>query len=262
MSGKTFTVRRGTTAIPNQTIYATHAALADDDGTAQALSIQSLGLLLLLLSRPTGKASMGYRALMGRGMGKVALLRALKELGLAGHLYRFKRRSPAGSIITDTVIAETPLTLQEAEEEWLAQVAQLKGAPVDNSPGDRAAEFDASRGPKGSTVRRFTGARSSAASSVPDAKVSLETSSLQETGENHARDNGPSLPEDQPVDDDATEEELGDGYRAYLAWKEEQRATRKPVGLTKEIKEVAPLQLLTEGGPNLERPSYREELRA
>lgn len=246
MSGKTFTVRRGTTAIPNQTIYATYAAIPDKDGNPQSLSIQALGLLLLLLSRPTGKASMGYRAMMGRGMGRVALLRALKELSLVGHLYRFKRRAPAGSIITDTVLAEVPITLQEAEEEWLSQVAQLKGAPVDNSAPDRASDFDASGDAKGATVRRFTGARSNGASSVPDAKVSLETSSTKETGENHAREESGHHSLGSAVDNGATEEELGEGYAAWLAYKE-QRATRQPVGLQKDQKEVAPLRHDQEG---------------
>ena len=262
MSGKTFTVRHGTTAIPNQTIYASYAALADDDGAPQPLSIQALGLLLLLLSRPSGKASMGYRAMMGRGMGRVALLRALKELTLVGHLYRFKRRSPAGSIITDTVLAEAPITLEEAEAEWVEQVRQLKGEPVDNPTGHRASDFDASGDAKGATVRRFTGARSSGASSVPDAKVSLETPSLQETGENHARENGPSLPQGGPVDDGATEEELGEGYRAFLAMREKTRATRKPVGLAERKNDVAPLRLGQEGVQAFGSPSHLGELRA
>lgn len=248
MSGKTFTVRRGTTAIPNQTIYARYEAIPDKDGEPGQLSIQALGLLLLLLSRPTGKASMGYRAMMGRGMGKVAVLKALKELSLVGHLYRFKRRSPAGSIITDTVLAEVPLTEEEAEAEWLAQVRQLKGFPVDNPENDRAAEFDASRDAKGATVRRFTGARSSGASlSRESAKSLSKTSSLETDGENHARE---ELEPSQPggaVDNDATQEELGEGYAEWLAFKA-QRATRQPVGLQKEKKEVAPLRLDQEAG--------------
>ncbi|MDQ5821184.1 MAG: hypothetical protein M3540_07080 [Actinomycetota bacterium] len=256
MSGKTFTVRRGTTAIPNQTIYATYASIPDKDGNPQPLSIQALGLLLLLLSRPTGKASMGYRAMMGRGMGRVALLRALKELSLVGHLYRFKRRAPAGSIITDTVLAEAPITIQEAEEEWLAQVAQLRGAPVDNPEDHRASDFDATGAAKGATVRRFTGARSNGASSVPDAKVSLETSSTKETGENHAGEESGHHSLGSAVDNGATSEELGDGYAAYLAFKEGQRATRQPVGLQKDQKEVAPLRHDQEGAARISSPAH------
>jgi hypothetical protein len=186
---------------------------------------------------------MGYRALMGRGMGRTALLRALKELSLVGHLYRFKRRSPAGSIITDTVLAEVPLTPEEAEEEWLAQVRQLKGFPVDNPEDDRAPDFDATSDPTGATVRTFTGARLSGASlSRESAKSLSKTSSLETDGENHARD---ELEPSQPggaVDNDATEEELGEGYAEWLAFKAK-RATRTPVGLQKEKNEVASLRL-------------------
>lgn len=188
MSGKTFTVRRGMTAIPNQTIYGTFAALPDKDGDPSRLSIQSLGLLLLLLSRPSGKASMGYRAFQGRGMGRDALLKAFRELNAAGLRYQFKRRSPGGSIITDTVISETPLTADEAEAEWLQYVAaDLGGKPVDNPAEDRAPENGATGENQPSTVRRFTGARSAGASlSRESDNHSSNASHLEEMGETNA----------------------------------------------------------------------------
>lgn len=199
MSGKTFTVRRGMTAIPNQTIYGTFAALEDKDGDPSRLSIQSLGLLLLLLSRPSGKASMGYRAFQGRGMGRDALLRAFRELGDAGLRYQFKRRSPGGSIITDTVISETPLTPEEAEAEWIAYVAKdLGGKPVDNYESDRAPENGATSEKEASTVRRFTGARSTGASlSRESDNQSTKASPLVDMGETNA---GAGEAEAEPAD--------------------------------------------------------------
>lgn len=199
MSGKTFTVRRGMTAIPNQTIYGTFAALEDKDGDPSRLSIQSLGLLLLMLSRPSGKASMGYRAFQGRGMGRDALLKAFRELSDAGLRYQFKRRSPGGSIITDTVISETPLTPEEAEAEWLAYVAKdLGGKPVDNYENDRAPENGATGQNKAPTVRRFTGARSAGASlSRESDNHSSNASHLEEMGETNA---GASEAESDDID--------------------------------------------------------------
>lgn len=189
MSGKTFTVRRGMTAIPNQTIYGTFAALEDKDGDPSRLSIQSLGLLLLMLSRPSGKASLGYRAFQGRGMGRDALLKAMRELNAAGLRYQFKRRSPGGSIITDTVISETPLSPDEAEQEWLQYVSkELGGKPVDNYDNDRAPENGATEPDKAPTVRRFTGARSAGASlSRESDNHSSNASHLEEMGDTNAR---------------------------------------------------------------------------
>jgi len=251
MSGKTFTVRRGTTAVPNQTIYATYAALADRDGAPQALSIQSLGLLLLLLSRPTGKASMGYRAMMGRGMGQVALLKAMKELGAVGHLYRFKRRSPAGSVITDTVVAEVPLTLAEAEAEWMAQVRQLNGKPVDNSTPDRAAEFNATGAATTATVRRFTDARSNNASPVPGAKGSLKTSSFIEPGENQREEKPPAQSGTTPADAAALPRTSPFGLTPEQQSLNSMGAAMARAALRGTSNEVAPLRHGREAGPGM-----------
>ncbi|AYN55960.1 hypothetical protein QEX65_gp19 [Arthrobacter phage Noely] len=114
---KTFVVRRGQTAVPNRTIYDTYTALGTEDTGPGQLSIQALGVLLLALSRPDTAPS-GYRAFLGRGLGRDALLKALKELGVAGHRHQFKRNGPNGHMVTDTIVSEVPLTTEEAEAEW------------------------------------------------------------------------------------------------------------------------------------------------
>ena len=100
-------------------------------------------------------------------MGRDALLKANRELAAAGLRHQFKRRGPSGQVITDTIISEVPISAEEAEAEWLAYVREDLGgapAPVDNSGSDRAPENGATRPGGGSTVRRFTVARSTGAS--------------------------------------------------------------------------------------------------
>lgn len=259
MSGKTFTVRRGMTAIPNETIYGKYVGLPDENGDASRLSIQSLGLLLLLLSRPSGRASMGYRAFQGQGMGRDALLKAFRELEAAGLRFQFKRRSPGGSIITDTVVSEVPMTKEEAEEEWLAQVRRDLGGfpkPVDNSPADRAPENGATGQDKGSTVRGFTGARLEGASTPRGvANSSSSTSYLEEKEDINAGAHEGHHEEPGDSTDDATPKpgvvRDGPGYRAYRKLREEQEA-RAAAGLSPvDQKEVAPLRPMTGAGPEL-----------
>jgi hypothetical protein len=122
--GKTFTVRRGQTAVPNRTIYDGFVGLGVTDGVANRLSVQAIGVLVLALSRPDD-APAGYRAYLGRGMGRDALLKALRELGAAGLRWQFKRTTAAGTMVTDTIISESPLTEDEAMAEWTAFVAKL-----------------------------------------------------------------------------------------------------------------------------------------
>lgn len=259
MSGKTFTVRRGMTPVPNETIYGTFVALPDKDGDPGRLSIQALGVLLMALSRPSGKASMGYRAFLGRGMGRDALLKANRELSAAGLRFQFKRRGPGGSIITDTIISEVPMDPADAEEAWLEYIRQeLKGhpEPVDNSAGDRAPETGAT-GPGGAgTVRRITGARSSGASTPRGvANSSSSTTYLEEeeetnagAQEGHHEEPGDSADVAAPAQDP----EDSPNRRAVREYLEaEKRAKLSALAGRGDKKDVAPLRPLTEAGPSL-----------
>lgn len=259
MSGKTFTVRRGMTAIPNETIYGKYVGIPDADGDASQLSIQALGVLLMALSRPSGKASMGYRAFLGRGLGRDALLRANRELAAAGLRFQFKRRSPAGSIITDTIISESPMTAEEAEAEWHEFLrVELKGKvePVDNSENDRAPISGATTPKGGGTVVTVTGARSTGASTPRGVANSSSSTSYLEKEENinaGAHEGHHEEPGDST--DDATPKpgvvRDGPGYRAYRKLREEQEA-RAAAGLSPvDQKEVAPLRPMTGAGPEL-----------
>lgn len=267
MSGKTFTVRRGMTAIPNETIYGKYVNLPDVDGDASQLSIQALGVLLMALSRPSGKASMGYRAFLGRGLGRDALLRANRELALAGLRFQFKRRSPAGSIITDTIISETPMTAEEAEAEWHEFLrVELKGVvePVDNSENDRAPVSGATSGKGGGAVVTVTGARSSGASTPRGvANSSPSTSYLEEEGETNAgaQEGQNSQPESSA--DDATPKpgvnRDGPGYQAYRRLREqkEQEARAAAASSPPVQKEVAPLRPMTGTGPQFSGQAHQ-----
>jgi len=252
------------TAIPNETIYGTYLGLPDTNGDPSRLSIQSLGLLLLLLSRPSGRASMGYRAFQGQGMGRDALLRAFKELEAAGLRYQFKRRSPGGSIITDTVVSEVPLTAEEAEEEWLSNVStELRGKPVDNSPANRAPENGATKQGKGSTVRRFTGARLEGASTPRGvANSPSSTSYLEEEEKTNAGAHERHHEEPGDLANDATRRpgvNLDSPNRRAVreALEASKRAKLSAVAGRGEKKEVAPLQLLTEAGREISGLSHQ-----
>lgn len=112
---RTFVRRRGTTAIPNRTVY--------DD----RLSYAALGLLTVLLARPEGAPS-GYRDLMGRGLGEKATQAALRELTTAGYRHQLRAAFGRGQLVTHTVVSEDPMTESEARE-WLETTA-LRAADV------------------------------------------------------------------------------------------------------------------------------------
>lgn len=103
--GKTFIRRRGSTVVPNRTVY------------DKRLSYTALGVLLVLLARPSD-AAQGYRALVGRGSGQKALLDALRELGEAGYRHQIRVREDGGKFATHTVVSELPMSPSEAHE-WL-----------------------------------------------------------------------------------------------------------------------------------------------
>lgn len=115
--GRTFVRRRGMTPLPNRTVY--------DD----RLSYAALGLLAVMLARPDG-SPLGYRALMGRGLGQAATLRALGELDAAGYRHQVRRTTAAGRIVTDTVVSEEPITAEEAEEWLCGQALTVRGTPT------------------------------------------------------------------------------------------------------------------------------------
>ena len=143
--GQTYVVRRGFTHIPNETIHGRYQSLGD-----ARLSIQALGVLTLLLARPAETKDgrplpQGYRALLGRGMGRDALTKALRELEEAGHRFRFQRRSKAtGQMVTDVVVAESPMSPEEAADALQAlrsrrearEAAQAAQARAYGSAGD------------------------------------------------------------------------------------------------------------------------------
>lgn len=99
--GRTFVRRRGTTVVPNSTVF-------DVD-----ISFTALGVLTFLLARPE-RAPQGYRALLGRGLGQKAILATFKELGAAGYRHQIKVRHEAGRVITHTVVSEDPISDETA----------------------------------------------------------------------------------------------------------------------------------------------------
>lgn len=233
--GKTFTVRRGQTAIPNATIYGSFSSLATEDGEPRRLSITALGLLLLMLSRPQGKASMGYRAFLDRGMGKTAVMRGLRELDAAGLRHQFKRRAPGGrGVITDTVVSECVIDRAEAEEIWLAEghiplsktgtsqpepVAQedlepepdTAAEPVDNSPIPNGPEIGANGSQKGLTVLPFKGALSTGAQlSRESSKVSFAPTSQETELNQKAATGNEQTPGENSESPNGAEDQNGD----------------------------------------------------
>ncbi len=110
--GKTFVVRRGTTALPNRTVY--------DD----RLSYAALGMLAVLLARPDGSPS-GYRDLQGRGLGQDATLKALRELDQAGYRHLWRRAGGRGRIVTDVIVSEEPMSDDEARAAITARSGQV-----------------------------------------------------------------------------------------------------------------------------------------
>jgi hypothetical protein len=128
-AGRVVVVRRGNTVVPNATVY------------DERLSYAALGLLVALLSRPQDRdIPMGYRAMVGRGLGEKATRDALRELETAGyrHLFLLAAKGRKG-VKTDVVMSESPISREAAEE-----ALNGRALPVDNSQcaADGAAHSD------------------------------------------------------------------------------------------------------------------------
>jgi hypothetical protein len=148
MTARQFVRRRGTTVVPNSTVYDSQ------------LSYRALGLLLVLLSRPDA-APHGYRDLVGRGLGEKAVRAALRELDAAGYRHQMKMRSPdptghggTGRVLTLTLVSEDPVDEATARE-WLVDNAHRWL----NRAAASAARYDQGKRakPAGRTVRRLPG---------------------------------------------------------------------------------------------------------
>lgn len=167
MAGEFFVVRRGATAVPNATVW------------NKKLSIQALGVLALLLSMPPG-APMGYRALLGRGMGRDLLLRCFRELEESGYRWRFYDRQGSGRLVTVVGVFDVPVCEVEAREALELARGGALGAVCSAGSGEGRQETGASSEQegepdpverlgdgavgeshdcKGVTVRRISGAR-------------------------------------------------------------------------------------------------------
>lgn len=174
MAGEFFVVRRGATAVPNATVW------------NKKLSIQALGVLALLLSMPPG-APMGYRALLGRGMGRDLLLRCFRELEESGYRWRFYDRQGSGRLVTVVGVFDVPVCEVEAREALELARGGALGAVCSAGSGESKQEtgpsseqegepdsiehvgdgaVGESHDCKGVTVRRVTGARSAVARSA------------------------------------------------------------------------------------------------
>lgn len=200
MSGEYFVVRKGATALRNEVVYDPN------------LSYAAVGVLARALAAPPG-AALGYRAFVGRGLGEKAVRGVLRELEEAGYRWQFKVQRPGGLIRTLTVFSDVAMSMEEAFQEVSAttsgrifecstESARLRRwdraapvaarsdlgkhdpapTPVDNSleEGDRAAtgaaRCDLGKHPvlADRTVQRSTAARSSAALSRRENKISKE----------------------------------------------------------------------------------------
>ena len=167
MAGEFFVVRRGATAVPNATVW------------NKKLSIQALGVLALLLSMPPG-APMGYRALLGRGMGRDLLLRCFRELEESGYRWRFYDRQGSGRLVTVVGVFDVPVCEVEAREALELARGGALGAVCSVGSGESKQEtgpsseqegepdsiehvgdgaVGESHDCKGVTVRRISGAR-------------------------------------------------------------------------------------------------------
>lgn len=119
-TGRTFVKRRGTTAVPNATVYDTR------------LSYAALGVLLVSLARPES-APHGYRAIQGRGLGQAATLSALRELSDAGYRHQVRRNVGGGRFVVDTVISDEPIS-PEVAADWLSTGLWKTGDTVRRNP--------------------------------------------------------------------------------------------------------------------------------
>lgn len=215
MGGEYFVVRKGATALRNEVVYDPN------------LSYAAVGVLARALAAPPG-AALGYRAFVGRGLGEKAVRAVLRELEEAGYRWQFKVQR-GGLIRTLTVFSDVAMTMEEALREvrttasghifeCSTETARLRRSdraapvaarsdqhkcdpesnPVDNSlgEGDRAAtgaaRCDLRKHPisAGGTVQRSTAARSSAALSRRENKISKEILTDQTSREEPAQAGG------------------------------------------------------------------------
>lgn len=219
MSGEYFVVRKGATALRNEVVYDPN------------LSYAAVGVLARALAAPPG-AALGYRAFVGRGLGEKAVRAVLRELEEAGFRWQFKVQRPGGRIRTLTVFSDVAMTMDEAFQEvspnasgrifecstqtarlcrWdraadgAARPDQAKRSGVSGSidlppeGGDRAATGAARRDLHkhpvcaGGTVQRSTAARSSAALSRRENKISKEILTDQTPREERRKIDGPRV---------------------------------------------------------------------
>ncbi|OKL48661.1 hypothetical protein [Boudabousia marimammalium] len=101
MADKYFAVRSGATALRNETVH------------DKSLSFTALGLLTTMLSMPPD-APLGYRQFLGRGSGQSAILKAMKELEVAGYRWRFSTRNSDGMIRQVVIVFDVPTTEEQA----------------------------------------------------------------------------------------------------------------------------------------------------
>ena len=121
-----FVVRRGATALPNQTVW------------DERIGFAALGILVRALATPPG-AHLGYRAFSGRGMGEKAVRSAMRELEAAGYRHRFPVRGDGGRLRTVTVFSDVAISEEEALAEYVGAEdrARVVGRRrPDDGPGD------------------------------------------------------------------------------------------------------------------------------
>lgn len=121
-----FVVRRGATALPNQTVW------------DERIGFAALGILARALATPPG-AHLGYRAFSGRGMGEKAVRSAMRELEAAGYRHRFPVRGDGGRLRTVTVFSDVAISEEEALAEYVGAEdrARVVGRRrPDDGPGD------------------------------------------------------------------------------------------------------------------------------
>ena len=223
--GRVFVKRRGTTAVPNSTVW-------DDK-----LSYGALGLLTVILSAPARKGGNGYRAYMKRGAGQAVVLRLLGELNAAGYRHQFKRRE-GGKMLTDTIISETPLGAEEATKWHAEQLAKKtptkREKPTHGGTPDRALVNRALK-THASSVPEDQGSLSSYVTKEPEITKKADPQLAECTVcnvyrllENLAGGNvcidclpQPAGPRPSPI--------LGRSYQDYLRARNEAKEAREPV---------------------------------
>lgn len=116
MANDFFVVRRGATAVPNQLVH------------NKDLSYAALALLVVSLSMPPG-ARVGYRDLVGRGLGEKVTRQALKELETLNYRFRFTH-CRQGQRRDLTIVSDVPISPEDAFVE--AQRMMLAGGFIES----------------------------------------------------------------------------------------------------------------------------------